>query len=327
MSLSDGICKFRKDSMNKRVITAGLACLPLTAFAWQGGMAAIGVTETGLQSKLERATRQKGDGLTLSLLGPKELAAAMALSEPQQAALMKELALAAKAIVMSPAFQSAHEAYIAKEYKAVNHGLKVKTLEQAAQQANSKDGAAELDLKMKREMAAVYVQFAMQAKIEDLKMMFDESVKDWTKEANKPKGSDKAKYAKLVAKAQAIKDLSVSDPDKFRRGYAVLRSAENDGLDTEEALFGAQASGEKDNEQLMWDQHNLRGALKRVLAQAVAEAPTVDFAAQTVQKGSTRVFVNPAYEKKSLTWKAMYRAGKGPTAAGLEVARAWLKEL
>jgi hypothetical protein len=37
--------------------------------------------------------------------------------------------------------------------------------------------------------------------------------------------------------------------------------------------------------------------------------------------------VNPAYEKKSVIWKAMFRAGKGPSAAGVEVARAWLKEL
>lgn len=92
-------------------------------------------------------------------------------------------------------------------------------------------------------------------------------------------------------------------------------------------MFGQQASAQKDNEQLMWDEHNLRGGLKRVLTQIVAEAPTVDFAAQTVQKGSVKVFVNPSYEKKSITWKAMYRAGKGPTAAGLEIAKAWLKEL
>ena len=77
----------------------------------------------------------------------------------------------------------------------------------------------------------------------------------------------------------------------------------------------------------MWDQHNLRGALKRVLTQVVAEAPTVDYAAKTVQKSGSEVFVNPAYEKKSVIWKAMFRAGKGPSAAGVEVARAWLKEL
>jgi hypothetical protein len=272
-------------------------------------------------------TRQKGDGLTLSVLGPKELLAAKALSEPLQAALMKELALAAKTILMSPAFQSAHAAYIAKEYQAVDHGLKVKTLDQAAQQATSKAGQDEYALKVKREMSQIYVQVAMDSTIENVKMMFDASLKEWTEKANDVKRSDRAKYAKLLTKAGAVKDLSASNPDKFRRGYAVLRSAEDDGLDTEESLFGAQASTQQDNEQLMWDQHNLRGALKRVLAQAVAEGPTVDFAAQTVQKNGVRVFVNPAYEKKSLTWKAMFRAGKGPAAAGLEVARAWLKEL
>jgi hypothetical protein len=313
--------------MKKYVVTAALVCLPVGLVALQGGMAAIGITESALQSQFERATRQKGDGLMLAILPPKVLVAAKALSEPQQAALMRELATAAKAIMMSPAFQSAHDAFIAKEYKAVNHGIKVKTLEQAAQGATTQAGTSEFELKMKREMAALYVQLAMESKIDDLKMMFDESVKEWTKEAGKPKGSDKAKYAKLVAQSAAIKDLSVSDPVKFRRGYAVLRSAEADGLDTEEALFGAQASSQKDNEQLMWDEHNLRGALKRVLTQVVAEAPTVDFAAQTVQKSSSVVFVNPAYEKKSVVWKAMYRAGKGPTAAGVEVARAWLKEL
>ena len=313
--------------MKKYLVAVGLICLQVALAAWQGGMTAMGITPSGLRSQIERATRQKGDGLTLSILSPAQLVAAKLLPESQQAALMKELAIAAKAILMSPAFQSAHDAYIAKEYQAVNHGLKVKTLEQVAQGATSQAGASEFELKMKRELSAIYVQMAMQTKIEDLKMMFDESLKEWTKEAAKPKGSDKAKYTKLVTQAQAIKDLSVSNPDKFRRGYAVLRSAENDGLDTEEALFGAQASSQKDNEQLMWDQHNLRGALQRVLTQVVAEAPTVDFAAQTVQKSSSRVFVNPAYEKKSLTWKAMYRAGKAPTAAGLEIARAWLKEL
>jgi hypothetical protein len=64
-----------------------------------------------------------------------------------------------------------------------------------------------------------------------------------------------------------------------------------------------------------------------VLTQLVAEAPTVDFAAQTIQKGSSRVFVNPAYETKSITWKAIYRAGKATSSAGVEIARAWLKEL
>ena len=250
-----------------------------------------------------------------------------ALSEAEQIGLMRELAAAAKTVVMSPAFQSAHDAYIAREYKAVNHGITATSLEQAAKGATSKTGANELELKMKREMAALYVKMAMETRIEDLRMMFDSDVNDWTRNANNVKRSNRAKYQKLVTAAAAVQAVSASDPEKFRRGYAVLKSSEADGPDTEAALFGAQVSAEAENEQLMWDAHNLRGAVKRTLAQIVAEAPNVDFSAQTVEKDGSKVFVNPAYEKKSLTWKAMYRAGKGVTAAGLTVARAWLKEL
>lgn len=313
--------------MRKFVMAAGLVGLPMAVVAWQGGMAGLGITQSGLQSQLEQATRQRDDGPKLPSLGAKYVAAAKALSEPEQVALAKEFAAAARTIMMSPSFQSAHDAYIAKEFKAVNHGIKARSVEQAATQATSKAGVADFELKMKREMAAMYVQMAMETRIDNLKMMFDSDLKNWTARASKAKGSDKAKYSKLSSQAQAIEGLSASDPVKFRRGYAVLKSAEADGLDTEEALFGAQASAQAENEQIMWDKHNLRGALKRVLAQVVAEAPTVDFAAQTVQKNSSRIFVNPSYEKKSLTWKAMYRAGKGPTAAGLEIAKAWLKEL
>jgi hypothetical protein len=313
--------------MKKQVLAAVLLCLPVGVLAWQGGMAGIGVIESGLQPQLERITRQKGDGLTLSILSPKQLLAAMALNPADQAVLMKELATAAKAIVMAPAFLAAHDAWIAKEYQAVNHGLKVKSADAVMKGATTDAGVSEMMKKVQQEAAAVYVQMTAQAKIDDLKMMFDESLKEWTKDAARAKGTDKVKYTKIMAGATAIKDLSATNPDKFRRGFAVLLSAAADGPDTEEAVFGASVSSKDEAEQQAWDKYNLRGGLKRVLAQAVAEAPSVDYAAATVQKSGVRVFVNPAYEKKSLTWKAMYRAGKLPTAAGLEVARAWLKEL
>lgn len=314
--------------MKKRVIAAVLVCLPAGAWAWQGIMADVGVTESALQTQIERATRQTGDGLILSLIGPKQLIAARLLPEPQQVALMKELAAAAKVIVMAPAFQSAHDAFIARQYTAVNHGLKVKSPEQMlAQIGTSKAGQDEFELKMKQTVGAMYVGMVKDVKIADLKMMLDAQLTDWTTDANNVKKSDRAKYQKLVKGAAEIQGLSESDPEKFRRGVAVLLSASNDGPDTEAALYGASAASQKETEQVAWDQHNLRGALKRLLTQAVAEAPTVDFAAQTVEKSGVKVFVNPAYEKKSATWKAMYRAGKGPAMAAVAFASAWLKEL
>lgn len=315
--------------MKKYVITAAVVCLPAAVWAWQGSMAAINLSTQALHSAIEQATRHKGEDTPIVRLGAREIAAARALPETQQVALMRELAAATKAVVMSSAFQSAHDAYIAREYKAADHGLKVKSGDQMLAGVGTDDGNAEFMLKVQRDMAASIIQVMMDSKIDDVRMMFDASVKDWTRDANNARRSakDRAKYQKLVDGAQKIEGLSATDPVKFRRGYAVLRSAENDGLDTEEALFGGAASAENEAAQLMWDKHNLRGGLKRVLSQIVAEAPTVDFAAATTMKDRTSIFVNPTYEKKSLTWKAMYRAGKAPTAAGVEFAKAWLKEL
>jgi hypothetical protein len=39
------------------------------------------------------------------------------------------------------------------------------------------------------------------------------------------------------------------------------------------------------------------------------------------------MFVNPAYESKSHSWKMLYRLGKEPTMAAAAAAEAWLKEL
>lgn len=137
-------------------------------------------------------------------------------------------------------------------------------------------------------------------------------MKSWTDEVARSKGADKAKYTKLSTGAEAIKDLSATQPEKFRRGYAVLLSAAQGGLDTEEAVFGATASTKDENEQVAWDKYNLRGALKRVLVQAVAEGPTVDFAAATVQKGGVRVFVNPASEKKISSGRSSWTSTARP---------------
>jgi hypothetical protein len=59
----------------------------------------------------------------------------------------------------------------------------------------------------------------------------------------------------------------------------------------------------------------------------VAVAPKVNFTAPTAMKNGTIRFVNPADEKQGALWKACYRAGEGPTAAALKLARGWLAEL
>ena len=313
--------------MKQRLLTAAFVFLPVLVFAWQAGLAGIGITQSGLKSQIERGTRDYSESLTIPYFGAKAMAAIKGMDEAGRTALTKELCASVKTMVMSAEFQAAHDAYIKERFKAVNHGIQATSMEETAKKAMTKGNVEEFQVQMKRQMAAAYVQMAMETPLEGLKEMFESDLKDWTKSAGNPKRSDRAKYAKLVSQAQAIQGFITTDEKKFRRGYAVLKSAEADGLDTEEALFGAQQSAQMNSEQLAWDKYNLKGILKRLLTQAANEAQSVDFAAQTVQKGSVKVFVNPAYEKKSSTWKAMYRAGKAPTGVALEFARAWLKEL
>ncbi|HEX4347159.1 MAG TPA: hypothetical protein VHZ73_06280 [Vicinamibacterales bacterium] len=53
----------------------------------------------------------------------------------------------------------------------------------------------------------------------------------------------------------------------------------------------------------------------------------VDFNAQIVAKGGTKVFVNPAYEANDDDWKMCFRAGKEPVDAAKALAQAWLREI
>ena len=65
----------------------------------------------------------------------------------------------------------------------------------------------------------MYVQLAMESKIEDLKMMFDESVTEWTKEAAKPKGSDKACGADSPEKQQpGLREPCVREEERRLEG-------------------------------------------------------------------------------------------------------------
>lgn len=71
---------------------------------------------------------------------------------------------------------------------------------------------------------------------------------------------------------------------------------------------------------------NPADAVKTRLQEYLAIAATVDFTAVTTGSGKNKVFVNPAYEKKSLQWKAVYRAGKEVNTVVTAFINQWLKE-
>jgi hypothetical protein len=107
----------------------------------------------------------------------------------------------------------------------------------------------------------------------------------------------------------------------------VIKSIDEDGPDTEDAVYAVHARFKQEQEQAAYDTHSLKGQLKQQLTTFVAIASKVNFNAPTVQKNKKTTFVNPADEKQGAIWKACFRAGQPSTAAALKLAKAWLAEL
>lgn len=107
----------------------------------------------------------------------------------------------------------------------------------------------------------------------------------------------------------------------------MLKSIDNDGPDTEEAVMAIHTRVHDEKEQAAWDSHNLKGQLKQQLSMFVTIASKVNFNAPTAQKNGKAIFVNAADERQGAIWKACFRAGEAPTAAALKLAKAWLAEM
>jgi hypothetical protein len=267
--------------------------------------------------------RDNGDWAQLPSIPDAAVAAAYALGDSAQVALVGTVGTALKAMVMSAAFLAEHNKYITAEHKAVDHGLKGVI---GAEEAMNKGDLQAFSAITMRSTVAMGVDNILSLSAGDLKQHFDYRLAEWKKDAASPLRKGDAKYPKLVAMAKPLEGLAADD-EKLRRGYAVLDSVDRDGPDTEEAVFAMHRRVTQENEQAAYDAHNLKAQLKRQLTTFVAIAAKVNFDAKTVEKGKITLFVNPADEKQGALWKACFRAGEAPTAAALKLARAWLAEI
>jgi hypothetical protein len=66
--------------------------------------------------------------------------------------------------------------------------------------------------------------------------------------------------------------------------------------------------------------------IKARLEEYLKLASTVDFNAAVTANGRKKTFSNPAYEKKSLKWKAIYRAGKDVNTSTTVFAKEWMQQ-
>ena len=64
--------------------------------------------------------------------------------------------------------------------------------------------------------------------------------------------------------------------------------------------------------------------VKKRLQEYLALAATVDFKAEITGSGSSRTFVNPAYEAKPVKWKVIYRAGQEVNDVVTGFVKQWL---
>jgi hypothetical protein len=267
--------------------------------------------------------RSNGDWNQLPYIPAAATAAAYVLSDPARVTLVETVGSALKTLVTSAAYLAEHDAFIKSEYKGVDHGLKgVVSLEEAMKKQDFKQAEA-ISARMRVAMTVEQVQVVPG---DALKADLMENLPKWKQQAANPKNSERAKYQKMVTKAESIATLPASD-EKFKRGYAVIQSIDTDGPDTEDAVYAMHAKYKQEQEQAAYDAHSLKGQLRQQLTTFVAIASKVNFNAPTVEKNRQTKFVNPADEKQGAIWKACFRAGEAPTAAALKLAKAWLAEL
>jgi len=229
-----------------------------------------------------------------------------------------------KALVQSDTFAKAHADHIRSSYNAVDHGITgAKGLEELMK---AKDFAG-MEAFGKRQTMMNLVDQIEQQSAADIQRTLGYELEGWRKSAQTATGKNKAKYERYVKDGAALAALGISDEKKLRRGFAVLKSLDMEGPETEDALYAMHDKAKQETEQIAWNQHNLQAVLKQQLTAFVAIAGTVDFTAATAMKNKAERFVNPAYEKKGAIWKACFRAGQPATAAARQFAQAWLKEL
>ena len=305
-------------------LLAGAAICASCILAWQTGPAAVGWTDSDAP-RIAKAFLVDTDAARLPgsyLIKPAVRKQLLALGGAERARIVQELARYAKSYASTPAFAKLYDGWIAQRYQAVNHGIKVDPAADAA--AYSNPGAMQ---NMMAQAAAQAAQSYLKLEPAALKILFPNDVKNWTRNVKDPKAK------RLAAKAQEIAPLLDSNPAEFKKQYALLKSIEMGGPDTWQGIEAANAAGtnaQADNkrkqEQRAYNEHQLKPELKKRLQSFVTLARSVDFAAQTRELAGRRVFVNEAYERKSESWKMLFRLGKEPTMAAASAAEAWLEE-
>ncbi len=257
-------------------------------------------------------------------------------SQARAAALQAALPLV-KQIVMSDAVLGPHDQKIAREYGAVNHGLRLPPpgpdpearLEEMQRQIDANPAVLGNEKFMQE-----FLDLQQKAGSEGLETFLDQLLPFFTKPLEEAK-ADIRRHRDILANVSpssrqcfdAAAAHETANPERFR--LQAFRCAANGYLESYgKSLSEAEADKvRKERAQRLYDRHCAKALVRGALEEFLQTARTVDFDAQTITKGGRQVFVDPKYEKRNNLWKLIYRNGKEPTAVAVQFAQAWLNEL
>jgi hypothetical protein len=135
-------------------------------------------------------------------------------------------------------------------------------------------------------------------------------------------GKSKEELQKDVAEIKALKELYGKDIETFKVKFAEYM------VDKQLAMqMNRSKANEAEKQQKINELGDYKAIIVKQLKQFLDLSATVDFTAQTMQKGNQLVFVNPAYEAKSAAWKLCFRSGKEAVTGARNFAQQWLNEL
>lgn len=307
------------DSRNRILVASILVLCAGVATAWQSALSSVGWTEAQVSEIAERFfTNSSPNALPNNGYLSREVKQRWIGRAPaERAQAVRELARYARSYVQTPAFEKLYNGWIEKRYQAVNHGIKAEKAPatQADSNAMMSQAAAEM-VKSMGELPPEAMQMLLKGDIDMLQKKTGERDK------------------KMLARYREVESLLKTSPAEGRKRYAIVKTMQMTGQDNEATLNANLAAGAKSaaeakrmEEQRAWDQHNLKAELRRRLTEFVALAGSVDFAAQTQPRAGRQTFVNPDFERKPNSWKALFRLGKEPAMAAADAAKQWLREL
>jgi len=135
-------------------------------------------------------------------------------------------------------------------------------------------------------------------------------------------GKSKEELQKEIKETKMLKELYKKDVEAFKIKYAEY------SVDKQLAMqMNRYNTKQADTQQKINELKDYKAIITNQLQQFLNLSATVDFNAQTVKKGDKLVFVNPAYESKSASWKLCFRSGKEAVSGARKFAQQWLNEM